>query len=396
MRVNKLNMEVVRDELERLKRDTKASPAKGGKIPYFKWEVGDNVVRILPPYSAKGLVFKKRIQHFNLPPEGDIAFCLRTWDSFDSCFICDKIAELHSQFPGVIDTGRQDAVDSYLCNLIDRANEAAGPQIGSFSARQYNWVMQQLNDRRIGDITDVDEGFDIKVTKTVTRKRNRDTTRYVETLMPRPCTLHDNPEIAEAWVSKIWDLDKVVKEPDDEWLLGIKASANALYKSFSSRQTRSETAEVRKAVDAGTRVRDKKEEPKKEVEKESTAPADYPSCFGTDCDLSESACNAECSLFDECKVICGLVEKEKPKRQPMKAKPKTATSISVATSRAAVVPESTKPNFASYPACFAGKDVPEPHDDAGTQFGPQSDLEKCTFCEHEIRCQTEAKKKGLL
>jgi hypothetical protein len=277
--IHKLDMSAIEHEVERLK---KSGVGEDSNIPFFKWEEGDNTIRIMPPFSSKGRIFTRRIQHFQLPPESSICSCLYSYSGeFDNCYVCDAIEELHKKFPGVLDLGRQEPKESFCYNVIDRADEATGVQIASFTPRLHNWVCQQIQDKRIGDVTDVEQGFDIKVTKKVTHRGKKEFTTYNQTLMPRPCKLHDDTEIVNMWLNDVWDLDKVIcTAPDEEKLADMHKLAVAMTMYYINKNT--DSSKVRDAVRSSTSERVEKSQSKDVHVPENNDKPDYstmPECY---------------------------------------------------------------------------------------------------------------------
>lgn len=373
MRVHKLNTEYIAQELDRIEHEPKKK--RRGGVNYHKWHEGDNIVRIGPPWSAKGQIAKKKISHFNLPPDMDNLPCMFNWpEKFDFCYICDVIEKLHKQYPGLIDLGRQEPQDNFQCNLLDREEENLGFQVGNLNPRLHNWVMHQIGDRRIGDITDVMEGFDIKVTKTVTKKRGKENTRYSETLMPRPCTLHEDEAVMEVWLDAMNDLDAINEPPDDAFLADIQTVASAMYKYYVGKNSRHSASEVRRRVTDDDFDKNANDDPTtSRSSSSSSSRVSGTGSVGGETSRGSSRDDSRRSIADQGKVD------PKSEAQPPQ--------------RRTVTPEPKEKDLSGMPSCYCGHELPDAHENGS--FGPDDNLDKCTFCEHEIQCKAEKMKKGI-
>ena len=338
MQIHKVNLDAIKEEAEKVKRESKSGSF--GDLVYFKFSKGDNLVRIFPPYNMKGLIGKRRIQHFSCPPDNDVLFCLKSWeDDFDSCPVCDEIERLYEKYPGVIDLGRQQSVSSYVVNLIDVNEIDRGVQIGTFNPSLYNWVLQQILDAQIGDITDPEKGLNLKVSKEVKKgKGGKEYTRYNKTLMPDRCPIHEDQEIVDMLIESMIDLDQVYSAPDEELLAELESKAR-LFGKYYDRKLGKDTS--------GSSVRE---------------------------DLKRK-----------------IQERNKKKTETTSDKVKEEKKEEV---KDTVVPSDASGKGETYPSCYAGLDTPDEHEDGS--YGPSLDLEKCLFCDHMVSCESEAKDKGLI
>jgi hypothetical protein len=235
MRVFDIDWKAMEDEVERLKTE---GPRGGGDRNYWKPKDGDNYIRILPPYNSRGRIFKRRIQHFNLPPEDSICSCLLSWpQTYDRCPVCDVIDKITKKFSGVVDMGRQNAVDQYAYNIIDRDNEKRGVQIYTTTPAIHQWIQNQMNDKKIGNITDVTDGFDVKIVKGKKKggSNRGSNVKYDKYLMPRPCPLHNSDKVIDDWLSAIYDLDEIFKPVDEDVAASIREIATGVWHYYSEK-----------------------------------------------------------------------------------------------------------------------------------------------------------------
>lgn len=336
MKVHKVDMDHVRQEAERVKKEQE-SRGEFTKLDWYKWKVGDNVIRLLPPYNASGKIFRRTGDHYQMPPKNEIHRCMtETWpDQTDVCYFCDTLDRLLHEFPE-LKLGRQSTTTKYLANVIVRGEEESkGPQVVRFTESMYNWIMLQMSDSQIGDVTDYEQGIDIKVTrKVIKRKDGNDRTEYVLNTMPRPRPLSDDDDIIAKWLDTLPDLDKVLKYPSDDKLSEMRGYASKM-ESHYVRKYRQDT---------------------------------------------------ESSLENPVKS-----------RKPVPAK-ETSTRSS---SKPSESKRAEYLNPKDVPECFAGLDEPKSHDGddipehlKGT-FGFQDELDKCMECEHELTCLDRKLDKGI-
>lgn len=329
MLIHKLNMDALNKEAEKLAE--RGTNNGGNNWKWFKFQLGDNVIRVCPPYNQKGKYFLERIQHFQLYPENKIHPCMCSW--YDNCYICDTIKKLYEMFPGVVDLDQQKSSSAYLVNLVDRSKMDVGVQVGSLSQGIHSWLIDQIRDEKIGDVTDPLMGFDIKITKLVKKGR----TSYQKTLMPRPCKLHESKDIMEIWLNELPDLDLLDKEPTSDEIAEIKSTTSAMVQYYVNRFGNQQQSYSQK--------------------------------------VSETA-----NTREERFVRNNQDQKTDTKREERKTE--------------VVVPsEENKKVINKYPICYMGNEKPEPHEDGSIGFSDK--LEKCAFCAYEIDCLREKRNKRV-
>jgi len=279
MIVHKVNMDHIANEAEQAR---KAAESRGDfpDLKYYEWVIGQNCFRILPPYNAKGLLWKKQVQHFRLPPDNKIIPCyLGSYpDKADSCFVCDALEKILKMFPE-LNLKRQGPSDQYRLVVIDRRHEDKGPQIVRFTAALKNWVSLKIDDPKIGDITDIESGIDITVDMSKKkRKDGKDQTTYTPDFVPRPCPLHEDDEVIAAWCSQIPDLDKVFKYPKEEWVADHHDYVDRMVAHYIRKHRSGGVGAIDRQDDEGS-----KQPPSRDTDPPSSLegldPRDLPSCF---------------------------------------------------------------------------------------------------------------------
>lgn len=330
--VHKPNLEVISQEAKRIRLEGGGS----GEIKRFDFKEGKNTIRLLPPWSVKGLLFKKFMTHFSIKPENSIFNCLSTWpDKYDSCFVCESLDKVQALFPD-LDLWRQRATVNYHSNVIDRADEDKGVQIARITPGVYNWIMLQMDNPEVGDLSDYESAFDIVVTKTVEKKGNQKRTTYKCDRAVNRTALHEDEDIVASWLTSIYDLDRIVAPPKDEILSEMKGASSRMLTYYQRKH--------RDGADLGEDSPD-------------SDPAPAPS------EPSEVASKSNGSPSGQ------SVEKSAP-----------ADSL-----------EELDPS--QYPPCHASLDAPKKNESGTIGFDPSG--EDCITCAFEFACMDAKAAKGL-
>jgi hypothetical protein len=352
-------MNYVREEAERIKKN---KPAGKGSIRRLDLKLGDNLLRLMPCWAAHGRLFRKEAEHWQLAPGMKHYPCLlATWPAkTDRCPICDAMDKVLAMFPE-LSLDRQQPSSKYTCNVIERAHEDKGVQVVRFTPAVYNWITAEMSSTA-GDVADIDHGVDLKiVVKMEKRKDGVEQKKYVPSWIPRQTLLSDRKELAELWMSQIYDLDKIKQYPSDERLGEIHTQATAMI-AYYIKKYKQDADEGRRqgSTDEHPPHTDEDAPPKREPTRRSSP-------------------RTEVAKPEDTSPV-KATKRETPKKPP--------------SSLAGVDPK-------GMPACFAGLEVPECHDGndiaehiRGT-FGFNEELMKCLICEHELRCRDIKEDKGL-
>jgi hypothetical protein len=335
--VHKPNTQHVKNEAARIKAEGDYTGDQD--LNFYEWKTGENNLRVCPPWSAKGLVFKKLLSHFELPPEKSIHRCQLTWpDKFNMCLIDEALEKVQAMFPEA-DLGRQRAGINYYANVIDRDEEEKGVQVCRFTEGMYNWITLQMDNPKIGDITDYEKGYDLVITKTVKpRKGGGTNTKYSCSFIPGASPLHESDEAMSKWLTSLFDIDRVFGPLDDEAIAEMQGAASRMITYYQRRF---------RGSDGGS------------------APADTETPSGV---ASEPA--------------------GQPTGQSTGAAPPAESS-------AASAPAETLSDIdpKKVPSCHASLEAPDAHEDGTYGFNPM--MEKCLLCPHEMACMDAKASKGI-
>ncbi len=138
------------------------------KVPIWTPREGQNLIRILPPWSEKGIVFKVLSLHWFGSKDNRIAtFCLKQFQR--RCYICEIIQKLLAAEVLTKESAKvYYPIKRAFCNGLDLNELDKGVQIMSLPIKK---VVQPLityaRDPEYGDFTHPETGYDIKIEKEV-------------------------------------------------------------------------------------------------------------------------------------------------------------------------------------------------------------------------------------
>lgn len=223
MPIFKNNMDSVRQERHRLLRQKEEREANAIVTDI---EDGDqNFYRILPPWSAAGLWRKECWAHALFKANMKIAgkqyvVCLKK--TFDQpCALCDKVEELRKMKDPEAEflVGEMRAKQKFYCNVLDLKKIAADKQykvyvlpLGVKLYEKLTFLMEGgktpegVQSYGLGDITDVQTGRNIQVTKTKKNPKDPKQVDYDAIAHPQPSALPN----AEAICNALHNLDEFI------------------------------------------------------------------------------------------------------------------------------------------------------------------------------------------
>lgn len=187
---------------------------------FWKPKVGRSVIRILPPVGDMEFFFAEVGRHYE-----QRQYCPTiTTDGEEDCPICELNEKLYQ-------AGEKDAAATFRVsrafwmNIIDRGSEDTGPQIYTPGVRVFQNLVSLIGDADFGDITDEEDGFDIKID----RVGQGIETEYTVMPMRNPSVLGDEDQMEE-WFEEAEDLSERVASQLLDWdKLIEKAGLQAYY-----------------------------------------------------------------------------------------------------------------------------------------------------------------------
>lgn len=215
-----------------------AEASKGGGAERWKPAQGQNVIRFLPPMIGKSSPFAVTYQHWITTPDGQRRpmNCARMM-SKQRCAACEKMEALQKSGNSADFTAAQlwKAKLSVVANIVDRNDEAKGVQLYSFGKTVLDQLVTIRKDPRGGgDFTDVEDGFDILLT----RRGEGQKTEYTVLASRESTPLADDPGQANEWLDNQYDVDRFKTVPSyDEQLALLGADAPAPARDVTPRVT---------------------------------------------------------------------------------------------------------------------------------------------------------------
>lgn len=173
-------------------------------ILFFKPRQGKNFVRLLHPRKTC-IIGDDMHVHYGVGTGDAMYLCLKEHLK-EACPVCDRIKSLSSYGIEIANeiAYRMRPTLRVAVWLIDRYNLNKGPQVWVAPDRPFARQVKLQNNRRAGKykqcIGDAQQGYDIFF-----RKEGKYTkTRYKDVLIAhRPTPLHDDPDVAKAWMKYV-------------------------------------------------------------------------------------------------------------------------------------------------------------------------------------------------
>jgi len=186
MSTNATNMDLIRKKLEELR-----NPNKGGgkKNIFWKPETGESVVRILP--TPDGDPFKQLHFHYNVGKENGFLCPKRNFG--DDCPVCGFATKLYKSGDAEnMKSAKEMFVrERFFSFVVVRGKEEEGVKLWGYGKRVYEKLLNFMLDPDYGDFTDIDQGYDVKVTMTKVAGKSFPDTDVV--LKPKPSVMCEDP-----------------------------------------------------------------------------------------------------------------------------------------------------------------------------------------------------------
>lgn len=190
------------------------------KAKFWNPKNGTNIIRILPGKTRGNDFYVETLVHW---VENTPVNC-RRMEGHDDCPICKQVKALY-EAGETSKASKLRASKRYYFNVIDRENEAEGPMVYGCGVKVFNQVLSIMIDPDYGDITDPDNGFDLKLIRTPKGGSNVD-----YNVTPRR---NESPLNIDGWEEKMYDLSLLaeVKSPEEiekiiQWKTNKKKQGN--------------------------------------------------------------------------------------------------------------------------------------------------------------------------
>jgi len=202
-------------DLELLKKEFQEAVAQQVQEEYWVPEMGESLIRILPPADGK-LFYKKVGIHYRLAGSG-MEFCPRM-TADDQCPICEVVDELRkSKSPAAVQlVNRLAGVERYLMNIIPlnedqkRVRQYIAPKTVRLA------LLKIILDPDYGDITDLERGRNVVIEKVQggggfvnysVRVKPREIS--VRELLGRELTLGEIPDLNDFVMKRVKSYDRL-------------------------------------------------------------------------------------------------------------------------------------------------------------------------------------------
>lgn len=170
---------------------------------FWKPKEGRSLIRILPPVGDMEFFFQEVGRHYDQKQ-----YCPAiTTEGAEECPICE-INEALYQAGEKEAAAKFRATRAFWMNIIDRSNEDAGPQIYTPGVQVFQSIVAFISDPEYGDITDEEDGFDLKID----RKGQGIETKYTVLPSRMPSALGSDDEQMNEWIEDARDLSAHVEE----------------------------------------------------------------------------------------------------------------------------------------------------------------------------------------
>jgi hypothetical protein len=176
---------------------------------FWKPETGKNVIRILPEVGNMEFFFVESGRHYMDKKSYECANL--NSGGAERCPLCD-VNQLMYEAGEIPEAKKWRASKSYLMNVIVRGSESEGPKIYAAGQIVFGQIASLIGDPDIGDVSDIEEGFDIILDRTGEGME----TRYTSRPSRNPSPLGSAEEV-EKWLKEAKDLQAYVDERIPEY-----------------------------------------------------------------------------------------------------------------------------------------------------------------------------------
>lgn len=153
-----INISAMQKKLDKLNNKGKST----SESAFWKPEDGAHEIRVLP--TPDGDPFKEFWFHYNV---GNQSIMCPKRNFGEECAICEFATKLFKEGePESVASAKELFVRQRFCSpVLVRGNEKDGVKIWSYSKTVYEELLKTVLDPDYGDITDLENGFDMKVDK---------------------------------------------------------------------------------------------------------------------------------------------------------------------------------------------------------------------------------------
>lgn len=224
-----VNPDVLQNKVQEIhEREERGSNREGGDILWYKLDKM-NVLRILPPWDAKGRFYMEVYKHYNLGQYNHTCVQKTFPDQGIPCPICAAVKHLTERGYDRKQIGQYRPRYASYTNVVVRGQEQLGVQICRMPRVVIDPVILWQFSAEVGPLVDVNRGIDLVITKSGTGLD----TKYATTTSPNGRTpLHPDEQVAARLLDGMYKLDQIFRMPNYEALQTILGDAEGLLARF--------------------------------------------------------------------------------------------------------------------------------------------------------------------
>lgn len=275
-----IDLEAIRKKVAQLNGSLKRS-----RVQFWRPEAGEYNIRVLPWANNDGQPFRERWFYYNIGKNPGLLAPTQFQKADPVQELIDKLHASGKKEDKEIAKKLYPKMRAFAPVLV-RGSEDQGVLVWSFGKEIYQRMLEFFLDAEIGDITDVNEGYDLKVkiTKregTIWMDTKVDAARKATKLAPDPKKIEETlaliPNLDEYQKLKSYDELKAIL---DAWSRGDEAPPDTVGStrgegpSDELEKLTEEIAASRSAAKAAEPLVDKKDPPKKNGKKDASATLD--------------------------------------------------------------------------------------------------------------------------
>lgn len=175
---------------------------KKGNDAIFKPEEGDTIIRIVPLQGSPENPFQELYFHYGLAG--------KTYLSPRSYGEADPIADFSDALVGEGGLSKEEYKQAKKFSpqlrtyvpIVVRGKEKDGVKFWAFGKQIFEQLLKIMNPDDYGDITDIHEGYDLKITFTPQEKSDTSFAKTEILVRPKPCPLTSDKELLERLLSQ--------------------------------------------------------------------------------------------------------------------------------------------------------------------------------------------------
>tara|TARA_Y100000310_G_scaffold343658_1_gene452314 strand:+ start:3585 stop:4373 length:789 start_codon:yes stop_codon:yes gene_type:complete len=216
---------------------SKLSQLTGNSQPrsqtFWKPDIGDHVVRLLPFVDNDGQPFKERWFYYDIVDGPGILAPVKMGKPDPVSEFAQKLYKDGSSSSKELAKKLRPKMRAYA-PVVVRGQEEKGVRLWAFGTMVYTGLLRLFVDEDYGDITDPKAGFDVKVS--VSQVPGRKWPQTDVTARPRPSALSENASESTKWLDSIPELNDIyvlksydeIKSVLDNWAAGSEQALNGL------------------------------------------------------------------------------------------------------------------------------------------------------------------------